>query len=281
MADYASQLMPFMATQPSDAILRSGAQAPEQDFRPLGSQPGVQAGVKQMASDMLEPFSALGRVMTGKSENIPQDLVNFGVGMAAPPGARGMMRPVEKIAEGVLPIVETAAKKAMRKGAGYKTITEVDANAFKRAFEADNNEDLAWNPWRLDRLRNVEGPIDAYPFVGVTGRGKDGLGTVGVDDGRHRLALAAERGLRIPVAVSNQKEAIALQRKLASSEDAAMDRAFDEVRRGGTQIEPSLDNTQDAAMDAALQAAERNSPSRAERLAKRGLISPAQMEKLK
>lgn len=287
MADYARQLMPFMATQPSnDAVLRPGAQAPEQDFRPLGSQPGFQAGVKQMAADMLEPFTALGRVVTGNSENIPHDLINFGAGMVAPPGARALARPIERIAEGVLPIVESAAKKAMRKGAGYKTITEVDANAFKRAFEADHNEDLAWNSWRLNRLRNVEGPLDAHPFVGVTGRGADGLGTVGVDDGRHRIALAAERGLRIPVAVNNQKQAVALQQKLAASEDAAMERALDQVRReraaGAQRVEPPVeDASQDAAMDAALQAMGRNRPARAERLAKQGLISPEQMEKLK
>lgn len=197
------------------AIPKEGQTLPSSDFTPLGAQPGVQAGIKQFGVDTLEPFTALGRVLTGNSENIPHDLINFGIGMVGPPGARGLMRPASRVAQDLMPIVETATKKAMREGAGYPVITEVDANAFKRAFEADHNEDLAWNSWRLNRLRDLEGPVDSHPFVGVTGRGKDGLGVVGVDDGRHRIALAAERGQRIPVAVNDQQQAIALQQRLA------------------------------------------------------------------
>lgn len=95
------------------------------------------------------------------------------------------------------PIQETDARKAYRERAGLTQKVTVDARAFKNAFEHDHQESLAWNPKRVDNLRELVNSgikINAHPEVGI-----DAFGRLGVNDGRHRIAHAAEIGNTIDV----------------------------------------------------------------------------------
>ena len=74
------------------------------------------------------------------------------------------------------------------------TIKEIDAAEFKKQFEKDQGEPLAWNEERLKSAlkRNID---DDYPII-YKGKNK-----VDVTDGRHRIAAAAERNQYIDVIV--------------------------------------------------------------------------------
>lgn len=102
-----------------------------------------------------------------------------------------------------LPIEETASKKALRLANEATYLVRVDAKKFKADFEAQDiiasNDPplnkLDWNEGRLAALRKVEGPMDEHPMIGILDDGQ-----LGVIDGRHRIALAAERDQTIVVA---------------------------------------------------------------------------------
>lgn len=72
----------------------------------------------------------------------------------------------------------------------------VDAAALAERFEHDNGEKLLWNPPRAERLRTLPS-VNAYPQVYVDPYN----GKIAFLDGRHRVAVAAERGQDIIVAV--------------------------------------------------------------------------------
>jgi Inorganic Pyrophosphatase len=119
----------------------------------------------------------------------------------------GVVAPLKGLPSAKFPITETAARKEQRINSGYPILTEVDAGKFQRAFEFDRKEPLAWSPERLTRLRQMEGS-DSHPMVYTRN------GNVDVDDGRHRIALAAERGHKIDVAVPDEETARQLQERL-------------------------------------------------------------------
>src|SRR4029079_2661543 len=80
---------------------------------------------------------------------------------------------------------------------GYTEIVRVDAAKVKALWEEQQGEKLPWNAGRNERLRQLEGPVHGYPIVSASGL----VGQVDVGDGRHRIALAAERGQTIDVAL--------------------------------------------------------------------------------
>ena len=83
---------------------------------------------------------------------------------------------------------------------GYDTPIEVDAKAFQAAFERENGEPLAWNKMKADAIRAGTGKASSgLPEVALGGVRGDRLG---VNDGRHRIAVAAERGEKIKVLAS-------------------------------------------------------------------------------
>jgi len=117
--------------------------------------------------------------------------------------------------ETIVPIVkrltvEAPEKKAMRLRHGATEIKTIDAAEFKRKYEDYrkgypdrkdveehiilDNSSLPWNKIRLEqaRSRNFD---NAYPEVVI------GTNRVEVNDGRHRITAAAEKGQEIDVAV--------------------------------------------------------------------------------
>ena len=110
------------------------------------------------------------------------------------------------------PIQESAQNRKRRLSAELTELVEVDAQAALEAFEADRGEPLAWNKNRTNHLKTLVGslvPVDAHPQVSIL----DGKFDVG--DGRHRIALAAERGESIVVA-AHPDEAAAIRQRLGA-----------------------------------------------------------------
>ena len=116
--------------------------------------------------------------------------------------------------ETIIPIVkrltvEAPEKKASRLRHGATEIKTIDAAEFKRKFESPEHKvdyglgyDLAWNKERLERAR-TRNFDDAYPEVRYRKHyvGDKEVITPDVDDGRHRITAAAEKGQEIDVAV--------------------------------------------------------------------------------
>lgn len=81
------------------------------------------------------------------------------------------------------------------RGESYSKIVRIDARKFKERWEHDHQgEKLDWNPGRMERLKGIEA-YDSYPLVCI-----DWKGDPDITDGRHRIATAAMRGLKIDVA---------------------------------------------------------------------------------
>jgi len=82
---------------------------------------------------------------------------------------------------------------------GYNTPVEVNAKALKDAFETSSGESLVTKPEKLEAWRNgtaKTNPITSPIEVGFSDNGK-----FGINDGRHRIALAAEQGKNVTVMV--------------------------------------------------------------------------------
>ena len=97
------------------------------------------------------------------------------------------------------PVRESDSEQYRRFRDGFDRVILVDARKFKSGFESGQGQSLAWNNHRLDNLRDVEF-VDSFPRVTENIHGVD------VVDGRHRIALASERGLKIPVSTREDKE---------------------------------------------------------------------------
>jgi hypothetical protein len=95
-------------------------------------------------------------------------------------------------------VEESDFERQRRLRAGYKDVVEVDAEKLKKAFERDQREDLVWSD---DRLRSARerGVVDSYPRIFI-GKGID------FEDGRHRVAAAAEKGEVVKVAVHDKNK---------------------------------------------------------------------------
>jgi hypothetical protein len=113
----------------------------------------------------------------------------------------------------VFPIEESRRNREARERMGLDVLMTVDAGALQRVFERERGEALMHKAMRGDNLRELldQGTaIDAYPVVGA----QYGFN---IDDGRHRVGVAAERGMRITIATNKDSEA-ALRTLLAEAE---------------------------------------------------------------
>lgn len=99
----------------------------------------------------------------------------------------------------LFPAKESPDERASR-SRDYPFVFRVDAAGLRAAWE-HSGQNLPWNPKRTENLRRLVeqgAPINAYPKVGLNSGG--GLF---VDDGRHRIGLAAELGMDIEVAAAD------------------------------------------------------------------------------
>jgi ADP-Ribosyltransferase in polyvalent proteins/Phage MuF-C-terminal domain len=85
---------------------------------------------------------------------------------------------------------------------GYDTEIEVSANALQAAFERDSGEPLVSKPEKLEAWRN--GTAKTNPVTSPIEVGFKANGKFGINDGRHRIALAAERGENVKVMVDGK-----------------------------------------------------------------------------
>lgn len=92
-------------------------------------------------------------------------------------------------------VEEDPLERGVRINRGYTKIMDVNARKLAKKYEKDQGEKLAWNEERLKSARERD-IINSYPQVYVTGSGK-----IDINDGRHRLAVAAERNEIVPIAV--------------------------------------------------------------------------------
>lgn len=119
--------------------------------------------------------------------------------------------------QSTFPIEESDSERQAREAAGLTELMQVDARALKAAFEQEKGEPLEHKPARAAGIRELleQGTaIDAYPRVGA----QYGLN---IDDGRHRVAVAAERGELITIATNAQS----VERIKTLLNEAAPDRA--------------------------------------------------------
>lgn len=98
-------------------------------------------------------------------------------------------------------VIETPEMKRLRERRGFDAIVEIDAKSFADRFKKDQEEDISWSSDRLKSARERD-VVDSYPQVIVS----ELTGMVDVNDGRHRLAVAAERGEKIKVAIRGEQE---------------------------------------------------------------------------
>jgi len=99
-------------------------------------------------------------------------------------------------------------------------IVQLDAEKLREGLQkADPGLPLAWKQSRYDNINDVlngiknstttPGYIDRYPEVGF--RGEDATGPVVRSDGGHRISVAADRNMSIPVTTETPKEAARLR----------------------------------------------------------------------
>ena len=82
---------------------------------------------------------------------------------------------------------------------GYDTQVTVNAQALKNAFEQSSGEPIITKPAKLEAWRS--GTAKTNPVTSPVEVGFGDNGKFGINDGRHRIALAAERGENIDVMV--------------------------------------------------------------------------------
>ena len=98
-------------------------------------------------------------------------------------------------------VIETPEMKRRRERRGFDEIVEIDAKTFAKRFRRDQGTPLEWSSERLKSARERE-EVDSYPQITVS----ESTGKVDVNDGRHRLAVAAEKGEKIKVAIRGEQE---------------------------------------------------------------------------
>lgn len=90
---------------------------------------------------------------------------------------------------------QAAAKPETEGREGYDTAVELDARKLKDIIEAARGEPLVDKPAKLEAWRNGTAKTDPKAFPVEIGFRADGK--LDVNDGRHRIALAAERGEKV------------------------------------------------------------------------------------
>lgn len=119
---------------------------------------------------------------------------------------------------------------------GYDTEIEVDALALKAAFERESGEPIAWNQAKADAIK-AGAKSNGIPEVAINEGGMR-PGSIGINDGRHRIAVAAERGEKIKVMVpSGNLDAI--QRAIAQPQAQQADQFGDANKMVREQAAPS------------------------------------------
>ena len=127
-------------------------------------------------------------------------------------------------------VEESPEEKSLRMGRGYKYIVTIDAKKFADRFKESQDEDLKWSDFRLQSAKGRD-VVDSYPQIDFY---SDGY--VDVQDGRHRLAVAAEKGLKVPVAIKRLTKFMAVKkgRSLSDELEAAMQ------QRASMQADPEM-----------------------------------------
>ena len=101
----------------------------------------------------------------------------------------------------IKPIIqETDFDKQTRKNRGYDKIITVDAKKLRAKIQADQGGNIAWDDRRLQSARERE-KYSSYAQIDFN---KD-YGKLDVNDGGHRIAVAAERGQKIKVAINSKR----------------------------------------------------------------------------
>lgn len=108
---------------------------------------------------------------------------------------------IKEAANKEFPIKETPANFAIRKKVGLDTLVKVDAKELQKVFEKESKEKLVHKEIRLkkieDHLMN-SGTFDAYPTIGAL------YDVFAIDDGRHRIAVAAKYNMKIVCATMHE-----------------------------------------------------------------------------
>jgi hypothetical protein len=103
------------------------------------------------------------------------------------------------------PINESPYELRLRLQARLPHVVRVDATRLRDAIERDTGAPLIWSQEKANAVRQAGGDTK-YPRVQFNDQGQPHI-----DDGRHRIAVAAERGQTIDAAVATPQEAEALQ----------------------------------------------------------------------
>lgn len=102
----------------------------------------------------------------------------------------------------IFPIKESRKNYEHRMALDLTEILLLDANKIKQKFERVRNEPLVHKPLRKEKIEDIvfekSGYIDAYPIVSAL------WSPIAIDDGRHRIAVAAEHGMKIEIATNKQ-----------------------------------------------------------------------------
>jgi hypothetical protein len=117
-----------------------------------------------------------------------------------------------------MPISESERNRKQREQAGLTAIVKVDARKLAEIVEHDEGDALEHKPARsenIEALLAAGTPLDAYPQVGVYSNGK-----LSINDGRHRIAVAAKHGMQIEIATT-EGNAKRIQERLSSAGKAA------------------------------------------------------------
>jgi hypothetical protein len=189
--------------------------AEAKDLNVIGAGEDGYFGTKPVIDETLkgEAKAAKGGAITAKDWNEtllgqkPEGAAAVSSPVAQPAAPTPAAEAASTATQDNFPIKETPERAESRIAMGFPEIVRIDASGFRDAYEKAQKEPLAWN---AGRTKQVEERLDAgvihndYPRVGLVND------RVGVDDGRHRISVAADRGQSIDVAVSSPEEAAKL-----------------------------------------------------------------------
>jgi hypothetical protein len=124
------------------------------------------------------------------------------------PGVQGFLIR-RKQGEAIEPSGQAAQAQMAVGRAGYDTPVELDARALKRIIEQNRGEPLVDKPAKLQAWRDGTAKTDPVKFpieLAITPDGR-----LDVNDGRHRIALAAERGEKVTAFIDGKNAQRAIE----------------------------------------------------------------------
>ncbi len=110
---------------------------------------------------------------------------------------------------GQFPINESPREATLRLQAGFPHLARVDAAQLRDTIERNTGKPLIWSQERASAVRRAGGAT-AYPRVQFNDRNQPAI-----DDGRHRVGVAAQRGQAIDVAAVTPQDAQALRQQFS------------------------------------------------------------------